>query len=171
LETSAAAGVQPQAAAAPATAAPSAGEATPVRQAVDVSETIQLKGWTIGVRDSASRAELHAGALLSRRQLFDQRASRSVVDPCFNPNGDIRYKVEQLVSDFQPGDIMDLRYEAMFAESGGLAVSCGVELTERRAELLKTRGYINAACNSSVVTPIAGAGPLSGLARFFDRIF
>jgi hypothetical protein len=146
------------------------GGATPPPRTPGVSETIQLKGWTIGVLDSPSRAELHAGALLSRRQLFDQRASRSVVDPCYNPEGDIRYTVEQLVFDIQPGQVIDLLYEARFAESTGLTVSCGVEMNARRAELLKTRGYINAACNTSVAESMAGNGPLSGLARFFDRI-
>lgn len=136
----------------------------------EVTEVIGLQGWDIGVLDAPSRAELNAGALLSRRQLFDQRASRSGVDPCADPEGR-RYPVSQLVKDFKVGDIVELRYEARFVESPSLTITCTVRLNESRANLLSTRGYINAPCDDSIVGEIDEGGPLSGVFRFFGRIF
>ena len=136
--------------------------------APDAAEYVDLTGMSLSVLDVSSRAELTAGMLLSRRQLFDQLASRSVVDDCHEITADQHYTVQQMVDDFK-GQTIDLRYEAVFAESAALAVTCGVNLTDRRAELMMTRGWINAACDKAEVKALPGQD--GGLVRFLNRVF
>ena len=143
----------------------------PVLAPGGVVETFRLHGLLIGVLDTPSRAELQAGSLFSRRQLFDQRATASVVDPCYQAGASERYTIDQLVADFAVGDVVDFRYEARFSESNAWVVSCGVEMTQRRAELLKTRGHINAPCKYSVAEPASYVAPLEGFFRFLNRVF
>jgi hypothetical protein len=145
--------------------------APPVLVPGGVVETFRLHGLLIGVLDTPSRAELQAGSLFSRRQLFDQRATASVVDPCYEAGASERYTIDQLVADFAVGDVVDFRYEARFSESNAWVVSCGVEMTQRRAELLKTRGHINAPCKYSVAEPASDVAPLEGFFRFLNRVF
>lgn len=140
-------------------------------QVEGAAETIQLKDMRIGVLDRPSRTELRAGELLSRRQLFDQRATLSVVDPCYDPAMPKNYTVEQLLADFPPGKDVVLLYEARFVESIGLNASCSFDITQSRANILKTRGYLVAPCGSSSVAPVAGEGLFSGFLRFWNRIF
>jgi len=135
------------------------------------AETIALKYFVVGVFDTPSRAGLRPGDVLSRRQLFDQRASGSGVDPCYRPGPRETYTVDRLLTDFPGGSKLDLLYEARFAQSPGLTVSCMVDMTERRIAYLKDNREINFACNDSVATPMADEGPLSGFARFLRRIF
>lgn len=136
-----------------------------------VVETFSLQGLLVGVLDAPSRAELQAGSLFSRRQLFDQRATASAVDACYEPGASERYTIDQLVADFAVGDVVDFRYEARFSESNAWVVSCGVEMTQRRAELLTTRGHINAPCKYSVAAPSSDAAQLDGFFRFINRVF
>jgi hypothetical protein len=137
----------------------------------EAAETIMLQDLPLYIVDVSTRSELDAGALMSRRQLFDQRASRSVVDLCYGGAQATPYSIAQLLSDFS-GKTIDLKYEARFSESDGLAVTCSVELSERRVERLRTRGWINAACNNAKVESLPpDPGSKSALARFLDRIF
>jgi len=135
------------------------------------AETISLKYFVIGVFDTSSRAGLRPGDVLSRRQLFDQKASGSGVDPCYQSGARATYTVDRLLTDFPSGSKLDLLYEARFAQSPGLTVSCMVEMTERRVAYLKDNREINFACNASTAAHVADEGPLSGFFRFLGRIF
>jgi hypothetical protein len=142
----------------------------PAPSIAGAAETIALKGQLIGVFDRPSRAELRSGNLVSRRQLFDQRATASVVDPCHDPAGK-RYTMDELLTDFPPGTSIELLYEAKLAESPGMTVSCTLEMTPPRFTFLNDERSINAACNASKAVQMADDGPLSGFVRFLNRIF
>lgn len=161
--------------ASPPSAAESAAPETPATRRPSriegAAETISLKHFVVGVFDTASRAGLRPGDVLSRRQLFDQKASGSGVDPCYKPGPREAYTLDRLLADFPSGSKLDLLYEARFAQSPGLTVSCLVEMTERRVAYLRDNREINFACNASVAAPISDEGPLSGFARFLRRIF
>lgn len=166
-----AAAASPTAAAAPPPGAPETLATRTPSRIEGAAETIGLKYFVIGVFDTSSRAGLRPGDVLSRRQLFDQRASGSGVDRCYQPGPRETYTVDRLLADFPGGSKLDLLYEARFAQSPGLTVSCMVEMTEKRVDYLKEKREINFACNESVAAPMNDEGPLSGFARFFRRIF
>lgn len=142
--------------------------------AADAAEEIRLTEMNLEVRDVSSRASLPAGALFSVRQLFDQAANKSDVDPChrFHPAVQEKpYTASELVAAFQ-GQSVRLRYEARFENDPGYLVDCSFDLTERRAERLLTRGWINVPCSGESPTQMPSErGLWERLSAAFDRLF
>lgn len=140
----------------------------------DAAETIQPGQMLLEIRDVSSRASLPAGELFSVRQLFDQAANRSDVDPCrhFHPDTlEKPYAAADFVATFRGQSVL-LRYEARFANDPGYLVECSFELTDRRAELMLTRGHINVPCAGSPPTQMPSQrGLWHRIEAALDRLF
>jgi hypothetical protein len=120
----------------------------------DAAEFVELTGNTLEIGDVSSRASLPAGGLYSVRQLFDQVATKSDVNPCraFHASAlETPLTAAAFVEAFQ-GQTVVLRYEARFENDPGYFVDCEFTLNEVRSQRLLSRGWINMPC--------AGAPPM-----------
>ncbi|MEQ1818903.1 MAG: hypothetical protein ABL871_09855 [Terricaulis sp.] len=140
----------------------------------DAAEFIELTGNTLEVGDVSSRASLPAGDLYSVRQLFDQVAMKSDVNPCraFHAAvADAPLTAAAFVEAFQ-GKTVVVRYEARFENDPGYIVDCSFTLTERRGALLLSRGWINMPCTGSPPAQMPSErGIWQNIVAAFDRLF
>lgn len=147
---------------------------TPRIDSADAAELIPLNQMALEVRDVSSRAALAAGELYSVRQLFDQAATKSDVDPCHHYHQSVQeapYTAAQFVEGFRGQTVM-LRYEARFDSNPGYNVDCTFDLTDTRADRLASRGWINVPCSGAVATQMPdGMGLWERIQAAFDRLF
>ena len=150
-----------------------ANEQPPVDMA-DAAELIPLNQMALEVRDVSSRAALPAGELYSVRQLFDQAATKSDVDPCHHYHRAVQeapYTAAQFADAFR-GQTVLLRYEARFDSNPGYLVDCSFDLSDTRADRLLSRGWINVPCSGAEATQIPDNRNLwERIQAAFDRLF
>ena len=111
----------------------------------EAAEVTTLTNAALELRDVSSRGMLPAGAMLSRRQLFDQLANRSDANTCRHFHGAVLespYTTADFIQDFRGREVL-LRYTARFVHVPAFLVDCRFELTDTRADRLLTRGWIN----------------------------
>lgn len=150
------------------------GGGLPQTETPEAAEIIPLNQMALEVRDVSSRASLPAGELFSLRQLFDQAASKSDVDPCHQYHEDARdppYTAAALVEAMRGKRVL-LRYEARFENDPGFYVDCEFELTEPRSERMLTRGWINIPCEGPPPTQMPDQrGLWQRIVAALDRLF
>lgn len=146
----------------------------PVIDMADAAELIPLNQMALEVRDVSSRAALPAGELYSVRQLFDQAATKSDVDPCHHYHQAVQetpFTAAQFVEAFR-GQTVLLQYEARFDSDAGYVVDCTFELTDTRADRMLTRGWINVPCSGAEATQMQiDQGLWQRIQAAFDRLF
>ncbi|HCK84573.1 MAG TPA: hypothetical protein DHW63_08665 [Hyphomonadaceae bacterium] len=143
-------------------------------EVANAAEATTLKDMALEIRDVSSRATLKAGELFSIRQLFDQRANRSGIDPCrrfHTGTVEAPYTAAGFVQAFRGQSVL-MRYEARFENDPGYLVDCSFELTDRRADLILTRGHINVPCAGAPPRQMPSErGLWQRLGAAFDRLF
>ncbi len=143
-----------------------------IPSSTDVAETITLREMALEVLDVSPRAALPAGELFSRRQLFDQAATSSVVDPCHRyQDATAQYTASAFAETFRDQEAL-LRYEAQFAHDEGYYVECRFRLSASRADRLLERGWINVPCTQSDAGELANERTWwESVGDAFDRLF
>jgi hypothetical protein len=140
----------------------------------DAAEFIPLTGNALEIGDVSSRASLPAGELYSVRQLFDQVATKSDVNPCrafHAPATETQLTAAAFVEAFQGQPVM-LRYEARFENDPGYYVECQFELTDVRSQRLLERGWINVPCTGAPPIQMPSErGTWRSILAAFDRLF
>jgi hypothetical protein len=140
----------------------------------DAAEFIPLTGNTLEIGDVSSRASLPAGSLYSVRQLFDQVATKSDVNPCraFHAEAlETPLTAAAFVETYQ-GQTVVLRYEARFENDPGYYVECQFDLTEVRGQRLLSRGWINMPCTGAPPMQMPSErGAWQNIMAAFDRLF
>lgn len=149
------------------------GEAPDINSS-EAAEIIPLNLMALEVRDVSSRAALPAGDLYSMRQLFDQAATKSAINPCRAHHGaaqETSLTAAAFVEQFR-GQMVLLRYEARFENDPGYYVECNFELTETRGDRLLSRGWINVPCAAAAPTQMpSDTGLGQRITAALDRLF